>query len=70
MPQITFDHTGPMAAIQIHGMTLSLHMVEPLMDADLKSQIRERFPECTAQDLLDTYLVAHEEKFGRGFLQV
>lgn len=70
MTQITLDYNGPMAAINIHGMTLSLHMLEPLMDAELKTEIRERFPECSAQDLLDTYLIAHEEKFGRGFLQV
>lgn len=56
--------------INLHGMALSLSMLEPLMDAELKTRIREQFPHCSAQDLLDTYLIAHEDKFGRGFLQV
>ncbi len=58
-----------MADITFNGMTMEFSVVESMMDAELKRDISANLPSYSEQALLDKYLTAHREKFGKEFLQ-
>ena len=58
MPDITFN-----------GMTMEFSVIENMMDIDLKTNLLTSLKDCSEQELLDAYLLAHKEKFGTNFLQ-
>ncbi len=44
-------------------------MVESMMDTELKSIVESKLNEFDEQALLEAYMVAHKEKYGKDFLQ-
>ncbi len=58
-----------MADITFNGMTMEFSVVEGMMDPDLKGSIATELGDFTEQSLLDAYMAAHKEKFGKEFLQ-
>lgn len=58
-----------MADITFNGMTMEFSVVEGMMDAELKTAIAAELGEYTEQALLDAYMIAHKQKFGKEFLQ-
>ena len=58
-----------MADITFNGMTMEFDFVAAKMEADLKSEVAALMGDCTEQELLDTYMKAHKEKYGSDFLQ-
>lgn len=58
MPDITFN-----------GMTLEFDVIAFKMDAALKAELQTTMPGASEQALLDAYLAAHRERFGKDFLQ-
>lgn len=58
-----------MADITFNGMTMEFSVVESMMDAKLKSDIESSLETYSEQSLLDAYMAAHREKFGKEFLQ-
>lgn len=58
-----------MADITFNGMTMEFSVVEGMMDAELKTQIESVLEAFSEQELLDAYIAAHKEKFGKDFLQ-
>ena len=59
-----------MADITFNGMTMEFSVVEFMMDAELKQDIASRLETYSEQSLLDAYLPAHKEKFGKDFLTI
>lgn len=59
-----------MADITFNGMTMEFSVVEFMMDAELKKAITSKLETYTEQSLLDAYLPAHKEKFGKDFLTI
>lgn len=57
-----------MADITFNGMTMEFSVVEFMMDAETKAEIQKKNPGCSEQELLNSYLVLHKEKFGKDFL--
>lgn len=58
-----------MADITFNGMTMEFSVVEGMMDAEIKNAVETELGDYTEQSLLDTYMAAHKEKFGKEFLQ-
>ena len=58
-----------MADITFNGMTMEFSVVEGMMDADLRSKVESKLGEFDEQSLLNAYMTAHKEKFGKEFLQ-
>lgn len=58
-----------MADITFNGMTMEFSVVEGMMDAELKSTVESELGKPDEQALLDAYILAHREKFGKEFLQ-
>jgi hypothetical protein len=58
-----------MSDVTFNGMTMEFSIVESRMDAALKAEVEAALPGASEQDLLDAYLVAHKERFGKDFLQ-
>lgn len=58
-----------MADITFNGMTMEFSVVEGMMDAELRNTVESELGEYDEQTLLDTYMSAHKEKFGKEFLQ-
>ncbi|WP_156782054.1 hypothetical protein [Acidihalobacter aeolianus] len=58
-----------MADVTFNGMTMEFSIVEFQMEAALKAQVEAANPGSSEQDLLDAYLTAHKEHFGKDFLQ-
>lgn len=58
-----------MADITFNGMTMEFSVVENMMDAETKTNVLSKIPNCSEQELLDAYLLQHKEKFGKEFLQ-
>jgi hypothetical protein len=58
-----------MVDITFNGMTMEYGIVESRMDTALKAELESALPEAAEQDLLDAYLAAHKERFGKEFLQ-
>ena len=50
-------------------MTMEFSFVENKMDFELKGMVEAELAEYTEQSLLDAYMAAHAEKFGKEFLQ-
>jgi hypothetical protein len=59
-----------MADITFNGMTMEFSVVEFMMDAELKQDIAAKLEPYSEQSLLDAYMVAHKEKFGKDFLTI
>lgn len=57
-----------MADITFNGITMEFSVVEFLMDAQLKQDVASQLAAYSEQSLLDAYLTAHREKFGKEFL--
>jgi len=58
-----------MADITFNGMTMEFSVVEGMMDADIKKSVETDLGDFTEQALLDAYMAAHKDKFGKEFLQ-
>lgn len=58
-----------MADITFNGMTMEFSVVEGMMDTELKSIIESELGDFDEQALLDAYMTAHRDKFGKEFLQ-
>lgn len=58
-----------MVDITFNGMTMEFSVVENMMDAAMKTEILNKNPGCSEQELLDGYLQLHKKKFGEDFLQ-
>ncbi len=58
-----------MADITFNGMTMEFSVVEGMMDAVLRTRIVTELEGASEQELLDAYIAAHKEKFGKDFLQ-
>ena len=58
-----------MADITFNGMTMEFSVVENMMDAELRSTLEAELGDFTEQALLDAYMAAHKQKFGKEFLQ-
>jgi len=59
-----------MADITFNGMTMEFSVVECMMDSELKQDIVTKLESYSEQSLLDAYLPAHKEKFGKEFLTI
>ena len=59
-----------MADITFNGMTMEFSVVEFMMDAELKQDIVSQLDPYSEQSLLDAYIPAHKEKFGKDFLTI
>jgi len=57
------------ADITFNGMTMEFNIVQFKMDAALKAEVEAGLPGCSEQALLDAYMAAHKERFGKDFLQ-
>ena len=57
-----------MADITFNGMTMEFDIVSALMDEEIKASVMESLGACSEQQLLDTYMEAHKQKFGKAFL--
>ena len=58
-----------MADINFNGMTMEFSVVEGMMDKGLRQELETKLEDYTEQSLLDAYMAAHREKFGKEFLQ-
>ncbi len=58
-----------MADITFNGMTMEFSVVEGMMDAEIKAGLSAELGDYTEQSLLDAYMAAHKQKFGKEFLQ-
>lgn len=58
-----------MVDITFNGMTMEYGVVAFRMDAALRAEIEAAMPGATEQALLDAYMAAHRERFGKDFLQ-
>ena len=58
-----------MVDVTFNGMTMEFTIVESRMDTLLKAEVEAGMPGAPEQDLLDAYLEAHKERFGKEFLQ-
>ena len=58
-----------MADINFNGMTMEFSVVEGMMDQELRQELESRLGDYTEQSLLDAYMAAHRDKFGKEFLQ-
>lgn len=58
-----------MADINFNGMTMEFSVVEGMMDPELKTRVQSRLGDYSEQTLLDAYMQAHKEAFGKDFLQ-
>lgn len=58
-----------MADITFNGMTLEFGVIAFKMDATLKAELEVAMPGADEQALLDAYLAAHRERFGKDFLE-
>ncbi len=58
-----------MADINFNGMTMEFNVVEGMMDPELKTKVQNRLGDYSEQALLDAYMQAHKETFGKEFLQ-
>jgi hypothetical protein len=56
-----------MADICFNGITMEFSVVESLMDAQLKQTVTDSLESYSEQSLLDAYITAHREKFGKDF---
>ena len=56
-----------MADISFNGITMEFSVVETLMDTTLKQDVASQLPSYSEQSLLDAYIAAHREKFGKDF---
>lgn len=58
-----------MADISFNGMTMEFSVVENMMDVEIRQKLQTELTGYTEQSLLDAYMAAHKEKFGKEFLQ-
>lgn len=58
-----------MVDITFNGMTMEYDFIAMKMDPELKAQVEQALGEFTEQQLLEAYMDAHKEKFGKGFMQ-
>lgn len=58
-----------MADVTFNGMTLEFDVIAFKMDAALQAELQAAMPGAAEQALLDAYLVAHRERFGKDFLE-
>lgn len=58
-----------MADININGITMEYSVIENMMDAETKAQILTQNPNYSEQEILDSYIELHREKYGKEFLQ-
>ena len=56
-----------MGDITFNGITMEFNVVETLMDATLKQDVASQLTSYSEQSLLDAYITAHREKFGKDF---
>jgi hypothetical protein len=56
-----------MSDITFNGITMEFSVVESLMDAQLKQEVSAQLDSYSEQSLLDAYITAHREKFGKDF---
>lgn len=56
-----------MADITFNGITMEFSVVETLMDTQLKQAVTTQLKSYSEQALLDAYITAHKEKFGKDF---
>ena len=56
-----------MADITFNGITMEFSVVETLMDTTLKQDVASQLASYSEQSLLDAYITAHREKFGKDF---
>ena len=57
-----------MADITFNGITMEFSVVEFMMDEQLKQDVASKLETYSEQSLLDAYMSAHKEKFGKEFL--
>lgn len=57
-----------MADITFNGITMEFSVVEFMMDEQLKQDVASKLETYSEQSLLDAYMPAHKEKFGKEFL--
>ncbi|MEJ2141980.1 MAG: hypothetical protein P8Y24_06440 [Gammaproteobacteria bacterium] len=58
-----------MTDITFNGMTMEYSVVEGRMDPELKAEVESTLESYDEQILLDAYMIAHEKKYGKAFLQ-
>ena len=56
-----------MADITFNGITMEFSVLENLMDAQLKQEVTTTLESYSEQSLLNAYIAAHREKFGKDF---
>lgn len=56
-----------MADITFNGITMEFSVLETLMDAQLKQEVTSQLASYSEQSLLDAYITAYREKFGKEF---
>jgi len=56
-----------MADITFNGITMEFSVLESLMDTQLRQAVTTQLETYTEQSLLDAYIAAHREKFGKDF---
>jgi hypothetical protein len=56
-----------MSDITFNGITMEFSVLESLMDAQLKQEVTAQLGSDSEQALLDAYITAHREKFGKDF---
>jgi hypothetical protein len=56
-----------MADINFNGITMEFSVLESMMDAQLKQAVADGLETYSEQSLLDAYITAHREKFGKEF---
>ncbi len=58
-----------MVDVTFNGMTLEFDVIAFKMDPALKAEVQTAMPAASEQALLDAYMAAHRERFGKDFLQ-
>jgi hypothetical protein len=56
-----------MADITFNGITMEFSVLEKLMDNQLKQEVSATLATDSEQALLNAYIAAHREKFGKDF---
>ncbi len=56
-----------MADITFNGITMEFSVLEKLMDSQLKQEVAAALADDSEQALLNAYISAHREKFGKDF---